>query len=103
MTMASLVDEDPNASSPSLSKGSKPAQKQVDLDEHMLSFTELMSRLETSFDDKKPAESTGITEDEQKKRLAVHGLNQLAPPVKGLFYFTNFYSTSARGISQKRR
>lgn len=57
--------------------------KPVDMDEHLLSFPELMSRLETSFDDKKPAGSTGITVEEQKKRLAVYGPNQLAPATKG--------------------
>jgi hypothetical protein len=83
MTLNNLAEEGNTTSTRSIPKGPKTAYKNVDLDEHMLSFTELMTRLETSFDDKKPAGSTGITEAEQKKRLAIHGKNQLAPPVKG--------------------
>ncbi|KAH9857520.1 aminophospholipid-transporting P-type ATPase [Lenzites betulinus] len=54
----------------------------VDIHEHGLSFDALEAELDTSFDHKDPTQSTGLSADEAKARLARDGQNILTPPKK---------------------
>ncbi|KAI9339997.1 P-type cation-transporting ATPase [Obelidium mucronatum] len=66
---------------PEHSKNAKK-DKKLDIDEHMLSLSQLMERHKTSFDHARPQLSKGLSEPEAKKRLAENGPNILAPPKK---------------------
>lgn len=54
----------------------------VDLQEHRLTFRELSEALDTSIDVKDAGQSTGLTPEEAKVRLARDGRNELTPPKK---------------------
>lgn len=54
----------------------------VDISEHMLSFQELTTRLDTSFYVKDPSKSLGLTPTVAEQRLAQNGPNVLTPPKK---------------------
>ena len=61
--------------------GKKPAaKKHIAISEHLLSFDEIQTKLETSFDPKKPSESKGLSVDLQKTRILEFGKNMLSPP-----------------------
>ncbi|KAJ3104764.1 hypothetical protein HDU96_008828 [Phlyctochytrium bullatum] len=57
-------------------------EKKLDIDEHLLSFTELEQRHKTSFNPQRPMESRGLTESDASQRLATNGPNILTPPKK---------------------
>ncbi|KAJ3002423.1 UNVERIFIED_CONTAM: hypothetical protein HDU68_006234, partial [Siphonaria sp. JEL0065] len=60
----------------------KKDNKKLDIDEHLLSFKELIDRHKTEFDPKKPQASRGLSDSEAKRRLDENGPNILSPPKK---------------------
>ncbi|KAI0823899.1 aminophospholipid-transporting P-type ATPase [Trametes gibbosa] len=63
-------------------KGSDTALDGVDIREHGLAFDALEAELDTTFDHKDPTQSSGLSADEAKARLARDGQNVLTPPKK---------------------
>ncbi|TPX32086.1 hypothetical protein SmJEL517_g04751 [Synchytrium microbalum] len=51
-----------------------------DIDEHLLPFDELLTKLDTSADQKTPTKSFGLTLAEVTSRQTLHGKNAITPP-----------------------
>ncbi|KAJ3080309.1 hypothetical protein HK102_003144, partial [Quaeritorhiza haematococci] len=60
----------------------KKEEKRVDIDEHLLSFDDLMSRHKTHFSPTRPLDSKGLDNTEASRRSEQYGPNVLTPPKK---------------------
>jgi sodium/potassium-transporting ATPase subunit alpha len=63
-------------------KGGKGEEKNVDIDEHLMTPEQVAERYKTRISIAKPAESGGLTAEQAEKVLAEVGRNVLTPPKK---------------------
>ncbi|RKO83926.1 hypothetical protein BDK51DRAFT_49561, partial [Blyttiomyces helicus] len=78
------LDEDNIQASAPLNAGpqrrAKAKAKKIEIDEHLLTLTDLATRHHTTIDPRKPSASNGLRPGEATERAAVHGPNILTPP-----------------------